>query len=338
MAPRVPLLVALALAISGAGVARGEAPAPGSADGIAAELAGLERLQGDGERRRAKQQGEFRVLCLGDSVSFALGVRFEDLYAQQLEARLRARLAPRSVQVINAGVAGYNTRQELLYLVSEGVGLEPDAITIGFYWNDLVGNDAPLPDLQTTPRVAPDAAYHDGPAQHTLPQWLSDGLRRSVLLYQEVTRSKQVAALVDPPGDPYTPVLRAILGGDAAFLEPYWRATGERLRAIAEVAKNRNIPVILLVFPDETDLKHGPADGAFARRVLALWAPTGQPAIDLEPAYRASLDRGQNPFLPYDLHPSAIGMRLAAGALEAKLVELGLVARDTERATTEDVR
>ena len=39
------------------------------------------------------------------------------------------------------------------------------------------------------------------------------------------------------------------------------------------------------------------------------------PFLDLEASYRASLAAGENPFLPYDLHPNAVGMRIAADAL-----------------------
>ena len=73
----------------------------------------------DDEISRSKPDGEIRVLALGDSFTFALGVRFEDLWVQQLEAALNERWGTGRVQVINAAVAGYNTRQELLYLRAE---------------------------------------------------------------------------------------------------------------------------------------------------------------------------------------------------------------------------
>ena len=95
----------------------------------------------DDEFSLEKPAGEIRVLALGDSFTFAQGVRFEDLYVQQLERKLRERYSPHPVQVINAGVAGYNTRHELIYLLAEGLRFEPDLVTVGFYWNDLIGNE-----------------------------------------------------------------------------------------------------------------------------------------------------------------------------------------------------
>jgi hypothetical protein len=59
--------------------------------------------------------------------------------------------------------------------------------------------------------------------------------------------------------------------------------------------------------------------------------------IDLTAAYRASLRAGENPFLPYDLHPNTAGMRIAADALYAVIREkgyLGLGAGDSAAAGT----
>ena len=45
----------------------------------------------DDEIPREKPDGEFRILALGDSFTFALGVRLEDIWAQQLERILKER-------------------------------------------------------------------------------------------------------------------------------------------------------------------------------------------------------------------------------------------------------
>ncbi len=105
-----------------------------------------------------KPAGEIRILALGDSFTFALGVRHEEIWAQQLERILNERLAPQRFRVINTGVAGYNTRQELIYLLHDGYGWDPDLVIVGFYWNDLIGNEPALPALDSTPRIAPGVA------------------------------------------------------------------------------------------------------------------------------------------------------------------------------------
>ena len=270
----------------------------------------------DRELEVPKPPGTKRVLCLGDSFTFALGVRLEDLYVKQLERRLAGDPGDARIEVINAGVAGYNTRQELITLLTLGFSLEPDLVVVGFYWNDLVGNEDPLPDLEETPRIAGGEKLPSEEARASwIPAPIRDTLRKSVLLYLSVTGAKGLAARLDPPTDPYSIVQRALLSGDDATLEPYWKATETRLLEIAGAAKARGIPVILLVFPSENEVRHDFPRLVFGERLETIWAATGFPFLDLTAEYRASLRAGQNPFLPYDLHPNAVGMRIASDAL-----------------------
>lgn len=281
----------------------------------------------DDELPLEKPAGERRVLCLGDSFTFGLGVRGEDLYPEQLEGRLsEAGLGP--VQVVNAGVAGYNTRQELIYLLARGLALGPDAVTVAFYWNDLIGNEAPLPDLGAPMISEAEEVYEAGAREqrHLIPAVIRDRLRQSVLLYQTVTRLKLVAGMLRPPDSAWVRVQGALLKGDAALLEPHWAAAGRRLLEIAEAARSAGVPVVLMAFPDENWLTRPSAGGSYAGRLREIWSATGQPMIDLGPAYRDAARRGENPFLDYDQHPNRAGMRIAADALYEVLVGGGFLA------------
>jgi lysophospholipase L1-like esterase len=280
---------------------------------------------------RAKPPDELRVLGLGDSFTFALGVRFEDLWVQQLERMLADRLGPgRPVQVVNAGVAGYNTRQELIFLETDGWRLQPDVVVVGFYWNDLVGNDEPLPDLATTPRYHPERlAWERGAREqgHLIPAPIRNRLRRSVLLYQLTTRVKQLRdALLAEPGE-YSLVQRALLEGDERFLAPYWEATTRRLRELAASAAAHDVPVVLMAFPMENEIRFEFPAMRMADDLREAWGPTGMPFIDLGPAYREALEAGRNPFLPYDLHPNAEGMQIASVHLMRVFESEGYLAR-----------
>ncbi len=272
-----------------------------------------------------KPQGERRVLSLGDSFTFALGVRFEDLYVQKLERMLRARWPGESIQVINAGVAGYNSRQELLYLLAQGLEFEPDLITVGFYWNDLRHNEEPLPDLDATP-IRAEKAEERGSSQHTIPHWLRSKLRKSLLLYTAVTRTKTYLQNWHPP-EPGSArwVQDALLEGRMDDLAPYWSETAKRLRAIAEVGRTHDIPVILIAFPMENQLYFDLPRAAYSGKLEEIWSDTGYPFIDLVPLYEEALAKGRNPFLPYDLHPSEHGMQIAAQAILDVIVDRSLL-------------
>ncbi|HEX7957975.1 MAG TPA: SGNH/GDSL hydrolase family protein [Pyrinomonadaceae bacterium] len=86
----------------------------------------------DRERERRKPEGVLRVALVGDSYAEALQVGQEDGLASVLERRLGAcaALAGRRVEVVNFGVSGYSTAQELLTLREEVWGYSPDAVLL----------------------------------------------------------------------------------------------------------------------------------------------------------------------------------------------------------------
>lgn len=83
-----------------------------------------------------KPAGVFRILVLGDSVTFGWGLRGEDTYPSQL-ASLLATLRPNQrFEVINAGVSGYGTWQQASWLQDTGLDLQPDVIVVQTHLND----------------------------------------------------------------------------------------------------------------------------------------------------------------------------------------------------------
>ena len=75
-----------------------------------------------------------RVVLLGDSYAFGLGVDQSETLAAQLESRLQGTCRP--VAVLNLGVPGYQTGQELALAEQVGFDLDPDLIVLLFYAND----------------------------------------------------------------------------------------------------------------------------------------------------------------------------------------------------------
>lgn len=82
-----------------------------------------------------KPKADYRILVLGDSITFGFGVsaeqRFSDLLSQKINANAK------KVEVINTGVGNYNTEQQLAYLKNEGLRYNPDEVLLAFYINDL---------------------------------------------------------------------------------------------------------------------------------------------------------------------------------------------------------
>lgn len=86
-----------------------------------------------------KGRNTFRILVLGDSVTFGHGAPFETTYPFLLEQRLKSWRPDVNWEVWNLGVPGYNTAQELAYLREVGPSYRPDLVVVGFFPNDFTG-------------------------------------------------------------------------------------------------------------------------------------------------------------------------------------------------------
>jgi hypothetical protein len=87
-----------------------------------------------------KSPRTFRILVLGDSVTFGHGSIYEHTYPYLLEQRLKTWHPEIDWQVWNAAVPGYNTSQELAQLLEIGERFRPDLVIVGFFGNDLYDN------------------------------------------------------------------------------------------------------------------------------------------------------------------------------------------------------
>jgi hypothetical protein len=88
---------------------------------------------------RADKQATYRVLFLGDSFTYGLGVNDEKTFAAQVEKILTAdRL---SVEVMNAGCPGKGTDYEVKVFDTVGRKFHPDLTVLCFFCNDFQDNE-----------------------------------------------------------------------------------------------------------------------------------------------------------------------------------------------------
>jgi lysophospholipase L1-like esterase len=102
-----------------------------------------------------KPIGGFRIVCLGDSVTFGYRVptvwaeRPEDYprdalpYSMLIEDRLRRANPGRAIDVLALAVPGFTSHQGLALLGREIAGIQPDVVTICYGWNDTDVRELP---------------------------------------------------------------------------------------------------------------------------------------------------------------------------------------------------
>jgi hypothetical protein len=308
--------------------------AEGWESGLSTNAAGFR----DASHAGAKAPGAYRVLVLGDSFVFGSGVRQEAILTRRLAAHLGA-----GFEIVNLGVPGYGTDQELLTLRRWGPKLSPDLVLLGFFWNDVMEDSSDhiygLPKPRYTlenGRLVPHP-----PAGFTAPSALDrlDGslASRSHLwsLVRNGLSSAQRAAggargerpvsidfsLKDPPPSRAREfalafALLSAVRDEAAALGAPFAVFSIPPRFLVEPAVGARLLKVYGLPPDAFE-----EDGF--RRVREACEAAGIPFLDLLPGFRREAAAGARLFLPTGIHWGPSGHDAAARVL-APSVRAGL--------------
>ena len=86
-----------------------------------------------------KQENVFRILMLGDSMTFGWGVEDEQTVSALLEKRMNDLLPDKRIEVLNAGFSdGYSPDSYYAFMRDVGLRLQPDLVIVNLFpYNDL---------------------------------------------------------------------------------------------------------------------------------------------------------------------------------------------------------
>ncbi|MEG4579466.1 SGNH/GDSL hydrolase family protein [Microcoleus sp. MON1_C5] len=116
----------------------------------------------DREHTKAKPPNTLRVAVVGDSFTEAIHVPVEQTFWSKLERKLsncQAVKGRKNVEVINFGVQGYGTAQELMMLRKKVWDYSPDIVILAFFiGNDVINNSLKLEYDRYRPFFAYDAS------------------------------------------------------------------------------------------------------------------------------------------------------------------------------------
>lgn len=144
---------------------RGWTLRPGAEGVVAVETRQRVRINGlgfhDRERSYEKSPDTIRIALLGNSWTEALQVPLEINYGAVLEHLLNERgcFGGKHVEVLNFGVAGYSTAQELLLLKQEAWRYHPDIVLVAFYSARDVSNNVRELNNTVNPEQSPYFVY-----------------------------------------------------------------------------------------------------------------------------------------------------------------------------------
>jgi len=90
----------------------------------------------DREISLEKQEDTFRIVALGDSITFGWGIELNETYIKQLETILKKQDSHKNYEVINISIEDLGLQEELKLLKQVGLNFQPDLVLLGFYLND----------------------------------------------------------------------------------------------------------------------------------------------------------------------------------------------------------
>lgn len=255
-----------------------------------------------------KGPGTRRILAVGDSFTFGHGVQDDEAYPAVAERVLRAR--GRDVQVLNAGVPGYNTDQAYTWMLRDGLVLAPDVVLVGIHCSDVSDNyESSLYDVADgrLVRRATDATrmYRLGAIVNLIPRAVRASRTFDVLVasfdWHDAPSARPAVANLDA-----------------------WSFTKIRLEVGDLAAHVPGLAVVLM--PCKKALTDGPDPyGTLARDLRA----SGVPVLDAMGALRAATATPATLFFRVDPHLNADGNRALAEAVAAFVEEAGLLSPPT---------
>lgn len=89
-----------------------------------------------------KQDDVFRIAVVGDSFTEAIHVPFEESYGYLLERQFET--DGRAVEILNFGVSGFGTAQELEMLKHYVLPIEPDLVILAVFTGNDIGDNSPV--------------------------------------------------------------------------------------------------------------------------------------------------------------------------------------------------
>lgn len=238
--------------------------------------------------------GSQRILFLGDSVTFGVGVGEDQVFARRVEDQLNSR-GNGTFRTFNSGVGGYNTDMEAAFLMRHGDLIDPDVVVL--MW---VGNDTEVtPDAPFDPWTEVALAGKSPPQVIRRVTWRSWTVRlvRHIVDYGAATGPARLDTR-----------------------HPGWQATVASVLQVNEWCEQRGVPFVLVV------LRYSP--GGMLEDVVtnfsSLAEEKGIHFADSLPWWDGHEIRDFTNSIA-DSHPNAIGHDILADGLVALLAQKNLL-------------
>lgn len=263
----------------------------------------------DFEYAPEKKDNVYRIAVLGDSVTANTDLSISDSYPKILEGKLNSNPQNKKFEVLNFGVNGYGTLQEIEVLKEKALRFNPDMIIIGYVLND------PLPvsefhknffAMQKERKRNICKIYSANLRVPCALKNFIDSLSLPEFVYGRLLNIKYSLG-----GDFYTSLYKE---------QSKWESTLDSFKEANAIAEKNNIKLVLVIFPLLKDFKNYKWRHIHSRLANET-SKYNFLVIDLLEEY-VKYDEKEIKLVKNDiLHPNKLGQEIAADAIYRKLAE-----------------
>jgi lysophospholipase L1-like esterase len=226
----------------------------------------------------------FRLLILGDSMTFGWGTPQDKTYPELLEKMLSTIKSDstKQIEVINAGVGNYNTVQEVAHFKNRGIQFNPDMVILGFYLNDA----------EVTPKPT-EGFLKENSYLYVLSASVWDAFLRTVKIKKNFEEYYLTLYSDQNPG---------------------WQECKKALHELIVICESEQIQLIIVIIPE----LHQPNENYRFEKVHKFIRDIGKsnqvPVIDLLPEFQNSQPESLW-VSPADPHPSILAHKIIANGI-----------------------
>jgi lysophospholipase L1-like esterase len=266
-----------------------------------------------------KMAGFKRILFLGDSFTIGYGVNKNDRFTELIKKQLSTHF-----QVINMGMWGYSTDQELLVLKEKGLKYSPDVVILCLFLDDLFTCNL----------------FSVNNGRYLKPKFKLDATNRLKLTNVPIPNNRGPSEFSNLILTRYFEFRNRIESGDD-FWRKQWISVFDRgflreykmtlslvaLKEINDMSLKNNADFLLVVIPYKKQINRGRSTFSYAedwgipaerldldlpqKVVISFCRRNGIPVLDLLPVFKSHNDP-KRLFFRSDLHWTKEGHRIAA--------------------------
>jgi lysophospholipase L1-like esterase len=245
------------------------------------------------------------------------------------------------VEVVNAGVSGWGTADQLVWLQRVGLALEPDLVLVAMTLHNDVSDNLDLRHHELVAGVPRARPRTEMPLRTYLPLELKGWLASHSHLYRLLTEVLRGGEIQARAGALTSHVSELMQRDPDDRIALGWQLTQDHLDEIHEASRAGDATMAVFMIPLAIQLSdavfeqfvenqdYGPHEALLDRpqRQMLGWSEgAGVPVIDLLPAFRARTAADPRLlYIPADGHWNEAGHALAAETLADSLIERGLV-------------